>query len=115
MALEGRLLAVTLVDGRTGMFSALLPSDRGRFRLVHSGDVKVYENLDVLPRAYLVHQAIPVRDRAEALNVLSADHFDPTEAATVEGGTPLQTEHGTNERAEIIRIINHLFPSSEQE
>ncbi len=38
--------AVTLFDQRLGMFSAL-PSDRGRFSLVHSGDVKVYENLDV--------------------------------------------------------------------
>ena len=41
---------MTLIDARTGMFTPLLPSDRGRFRLVHSGDVKIYENLDVLPR-----------------------------------------------------------------
>jgi hypothetical protein len=26
----------------------------GNYRLIHSGDVKIYENLDVLPRAYLV-------------------------------------------------------------
>jgi hypothetical protein len=50
--------AATLVDARTGMFTALLPSDRGRFRLVHSGDVKIYENMVGLPRAYLVHNVL---------------------------------------------------------
>ncbi len=50
--------AATLVDARTGMFTALLPSDRGRFELTHSGDVKIYENLDLLPRAYLVHTVV---------------------------------------------------------
>jgi hypothetical protein len=43
--------AVTLYDARTRMFAALLPSDRGRFQLEHSGDVKIYRNLDLLPCA----------------------------------------------------------------
>lgn len=59
--------AVTLVDERTGTFQPLLPSDRGRFRLVHSGDVKIYENVDVRPRAYLVSQAVAVASAQEAL------------------------------------------------
>ncbi|HXF61721.1 MAG TPA: YfhO family protein [Caldilineaceae bacterium] len=77
--------AATLVDGRTGMFQPLLPSDRGRFRLVHSGDVKIYENLDVLPRAYLVHSALAAPDAASALDRLAALDFDPAQAAVVEG------------------------------
>jgi len=62
--------AATLYDERTGMFAALLPSDRGRFQLEHSGDVKVYRNLDNLPRAYLARDLAPVADLDEALTVL---------------------------------------------
>ena len=69
--------AATLFDARSGMFLALLPSDRGRFRLVHSGDVKLYENLDVLPRAYLVHEVIAANDGASALAQLRAPDFAP--------------------------------------
>lgn len=62
--------AATLYDERTGMFAALLPSDRGRFQLEHSGDVKVYRNLDNLPRAYLARAIAPVADLDAALAVL---------------------------------------------
>lgn len=62
--------AATLYDARTGMFAALLPSDRGRFQLEHSGDVKIYRNLDNLPRAYLARDIAPVADLDEALAVL---------------------------------------------
>ena len=82
--------AVTLFDERTGMFLALTPSDRGRFQRVHSGDVKVYENLDVLPRAYLVHEVIPATDGDDALSLVLAGEFDPRQSAVVEGGLPLQ-------------------------
>ncbi len=80
-----RVQAATLVDARTGMFTALLPSDRGRFQLVHSGDVKIYENLDLLPRAYLVHNVLGVTDAAQALAQVAAADFDPAQSAVVEG------------------------------
>ena len=54
--------AATLYDERTRMFTALTPSDRGRFELVHGGDVKIYRNLDGLPRAYLAHDVVGVAD-----------------------------------------------------
>ena len=38
---------LTLVDSRDGAFQPLV---LGNYRLIHSGDVKIYENLDVLPR-----------------------------------------------------------------
>ena len=33
-----------------------MPLTLGNYRLIHSGDVKMYENLDVLPRAFLVEK-----------------------------------------------------------
>ena len=65
--------AATLVDARTGMFVPLLPSDRGRFQLAHSGDVKIYENLDVQPRAYLAAQAAAAPNATAALTWLAAN------------------------------------------
>ena len=76
--------AVTLVDERTGMFSALLPSDRGDYELVHSGDVKVYENLDVQPRAYLVDEWTSVDDSEQALAILQSGTLDFRRHAVVE-------------------------------
>ena len=85
--------AVTLYDDRTGMFLSLTPSDRGRFRRVHSGDVKVYENLDVLPRAYLAHEVIPATDGEQALaevkSMLQGGGYEPGRTVVVEGGTAL--------------------------
>ena len=76
---EGELVVrgVSLIDERTGGFQALVLSDRGRFRLAHSGDVKIYENLDVLPRAFIVHRAIAVADDEVALALMSDVAFDP--------------------------------------
>jgi len=76
---EGKLVVrgVSLIDGRTGGFQALVLSDRGRFRLAHSGDVKIYENLDVLPRAFLVQKAVVVADDETALALMRGEAFDP--------------------------------------
>ena len=79
--------AATLYDARTGMFDALLPSDRGEYQRVHSGDVKVYENMDRAGRAYLAHTVTPAASTADALATL-ADSLAPG-AAVVEGGQPL--------------------------
>ncbi len=92
---QGRLVVrgLSLIDERTGAFQALVISDRGRFRLVHSGDVKVYENLDVLPRAFIVH-------RARALDAFPAD-FDPKAEIIVEGGPELDVHAGGPESVRI--------------
>ncbi len=71
------LRGVSLIDERTESFQSLLLSDRGSFRLVHSGDVKIYENLDVLPRAFIVQQATCVSDDQAALSVMEDPAFDP--------------------------------------
>lgn len=60
---EGRwnLRGSSLFNKPAGAFHPLTVSDMGPFALVHSGDVKIYENLDCLPRAMVVHgkEAIP--------------------------------------------------------
>ena len=58
---EGRLhiRGLTLVDHRVGAFEPVVISTEGHYKLVHSGALKVYENLDVLPRAFYVPSSAP--------------------------------------------------------
>ncbi len=63
------LRGASLIDERTGGFQSLVISGRGRFALIHSGDVKIYENLDVLPRAFVV-TASRVAHGEEALSAM---------------------------------------------
>ena len=75
----------SLIDERTGGFQSLVISGRGRFRLVHSGDVKIYQNIDVLPRALIVPQALSVPDDAVALATMRAASFDPVQTVVLNG------------------------------
>ena len=45
--------------------------------LVYDREVKIYENRDVLPRAFLVSEYRVVQDSVEGLGLLSSDDFDP--------------------------------------
>jgi len=69
------LRGLSLIDERTGAFQALT---LGRYRLAHSGDVKIYENLDTLPRAFVVPQAIVIADDVAARSALADPTFVPT-------------------------------------
>jgi len=99
------LRGLSLMDQRTGSHWALTvspsaspssSSSEGRFSRVHSGDVKVYENLDLLPRAYVVHSARVLPDDETALAALADPGFDPAREvilAEMEGGE-LTSENG---------------------
>ena len=76
----------SLIDERTGSFQALVLSDEGRFRLVHSGDVKIYENLNVLPRAFFVGRTNVIPHDDEALRAMRHPSFDPAAEAVVDAG-----------------------------
>ncbi|RMG77278.1 MAG: hypothetical protein D6711_01990 [Chloroflexi bacterium] len=73
------MLAQTLVDSRTNDFLQLTPPGWGR---IYSADVKIYENLDVMPRAFVVYDA-----------VVHADSWEGTEQAltTLQTINPQQT------------------------
>jgi hypothetical protein len=79
---------MSLIDGRTGSFQSLVVSDRGHFRLVHSGDVKIYENLDVLPRAFVVPDSRLVRDEWAALGAMQDPTFNPASEVALQPDGP---------------------------
>jgi hypothetical protein len=99
--------AATLVDQRTKMFTPLLPSDRGRFRLVHSGDVKIYQNLDTLPRAYLAYTVTGADSPEAALTALRQQYQTSRAASTeptaiVEGLASFTSQRTASDQAELV-------------
>ncbi len=51
-----------------------------KFRLVHSGEIRIYENMNVLPRAFVVHRYEVEKDPARAIRRLSEATIDGKEA-----------------------------------
>lgn len=84
------LRGLTLIDERTGAFQPLTLSEGDCWRLVHSGDVKVYTNAHVLPRATIVHEARLIPDDARALEALSTPDFQPARTVILSEGQPLE-------------------------
>jgi hypothetical protein len=83
------VLALSLIDQRTGAHQSITLSPRGDFRRIHSGDVKIYERLGAPGRAWLVHGVRPVAGAAAAQAALRDPAFDPrSEAATESGQAP---------------------------
>jgi hypothetical protein len=76
------LHALSLVDSRDHTFQSLVP---GNYRLIHSGDVKIYEHLDVLPRAYLVADWQWQPDAAASVAAMQAEDFVVGEMAVLIG------------------------------
>ncbi len=101
---EGELIVrgVSLIDERTGAFQSLVLSDQGRFRLVHSGDVKVYENLDVLPRAFVAFRVSMAGSEGEVLARMRAPDFDPLAEVVVEGEEEAALPGGGEARVHIV-------------
>jgi hypothetical protein len=77
---DGRICirGLALIDQRDGSSLPLRLNSRGNFELVHSGDVKIYRALDVLPRAHLVYTADRVDDDQQAVVALTHPDFDPS-------------------------------------
>ncbi|MBZ0291208.1 MAG: YfhO family protein [Anaerolineae bacterium] len=75
-----QIMAVTLVDTRTGDFVQLTPWPR-----LLSSDIKLYENPSVLPRAFVVGDLRVVEDSEigteTALQIMAQPDFDPAQIA----------------------------------
>lgn len=54
-----------------------------KYRLVFDKDIWIYENTEVLPRAYMVHQAKSVETEEQALAEMRKNTFDPRECAVL--------------------------------
>lgn len=98
-AASWRVKGLTLVDGRDESFQPLV---LGQYRLVHSGDVKIYENLDVLPRAFFVHDWEFWHDTNAALEAMQSDAFDPTRAAALVGEGPVPPPGGGHANVDFL-------------
>jgi len=62
--------------------STMLPSTR--FDLVHDGDMRVYQNRHVLPRAFLATNVTVISDFDRALQFLRSEQFQPDLTAIVD-------------------------------
>jgi hypothetical protein len=105
------LRGLSLIDRRTGTGESLNLSTGGHFRLVHSGDVKIYENLEALPRAYLVHRARVEPDDLAAVAAMRSPDFVPGEEIILAEGEPYpNTGHrltGHTSGADEVRITRY--------
>ena len=86
------LRGLSLVDTRTDTTRQVTLSTDGHYRLVHSGDVKIYENLDVLPRAFVVHHAEVIPEADQGIARLRDPAFDPAQKIILGSGEPLDED-----------------------
>jgi hypothetical protein len=78
--------AVTLVDTRTGDFVQLTPFPWQR---ILSSDIKIYDNADVMPRAFVVHDWVVTGNDwqgiEDALALMRDPAFDPSATVVLSG------------------------------
>ena len=97
---EWLIAGASLVDNRPPYtFRQVVP---GNYRIAHLGDVRIYENLDVLPRAFVVNQWQYAPDLASAVDTLG--QIDVRQSAVIEGEGVDQVvaSGGEGDSAEII-------------
>jgi hypothetical protein len=85
-----QLRGLTLIDARTGTSRSI--SVNPAYRLVHSGDTKIYENLTLLSRAFVVHQAKRIENDRAALEAMLSPDFDPAREIILSEGSELHAE-----------------------
>ena len=78
-ALDSRLL--DLLGVRYVASTHTIPN--AGYTLAYDGEIKVYENQDALPRAFIVGEALAAPDQQTALDIVQA--IDPSQAVVVEG------------------------------
>ncbi|MBP6472474.1 MAG: hypothetical protein KBE23_12920 [Chloroflexi bacterium] len=97
--------AATMVNAAEGTFMSLTLGD---YRLIHSGDVKIYENLNVLPRAVLLANWQWQPDETAVLAAMQAPDFDPRQTAVLLGeGENLPDLTGLQDLSGLAQIISY--------
>jgi hypothetical protein len=91
------LRGLTLIDNETGNGRNITIDPD--YNLVHSGDVKIYENHAVLPRAYIVHHAIVVDDDEAALRTMQDPVFESANSVVLTSGRALSAGQRPSEVA----------------
>jgi hypothetical protein len=109
---EGQLIlrGLSLINQPTTTSRSIILSTEGDYRQVHSGDVKIYENQAVLPRAFIVHQAEVVRDDAQAIALMRSADFDPRQKLVRlagEGESPGLTTAGQSSPQDSAIIVSY--------
>jgi hypothetical protein len=86
------ILGLSLLDARTDANHPVPLSPDLRYSLM--GDVKIYENLAVMPRAFVVHRLVGVDGDHDALAYLRSPDFKPASEAVI-----LSADMGGEERS----------------
>jgi hypothetical protein len=89
------LRGLTLINQPSGTHRSL--SIDPSYKLVHSGDVKIYQNQALLPRAFVVNNARVVDDEQQALEILRDPAFDPAQTVILDKGQELAASSGTSQ------------------
>ena len=98
-----RISLVTSDDEEISLADMLGYSD---FTLIYrTNEVAVFENLDVMPRAFLVHEA-RVADDKNALAEMQRGDFKPAQTVLVATGAPLRAG-GAPRADESVRIVSY--------
>lgn len=100
------LRGLSLIDERSGVFQSLT---LGPYRLAHSGDVKIYELLNPLPRAWVVPDAVVISDTVSAQAYLADPSFDPA-SSVILAQAPAQTGTPVNEIGSRAATITDYAP-----
>ena len=81
----------------------------GKWELVYddSDEMKVYRNRDVMPRAFIVHQAEYVGDAAESLDKVTNGEFDFRESVVLEGAPPVDLQPPAASAPETVTITKY--------
>ena len=98
-----QLRGLTLIDETTGTSRYL--SIHPAYKLVHSGDVKIYENREVLPRAFGVYEAVLASDDEDALARLRSPATDPASEVILAESGPLEALAPAPDTGPAVRFL----------
>lgn len=106
------LQAISLIDARSSASQALITPGQGDFQRVHSGDVKIYDKRDVLPRVYVVPAAhvIEAANADAALAALRQPGFAPDQVVVLETGRTAPAAAGQDGQEAGHALIERYAP-----